>query len=251
MISLCLTTPLSSSTPFSFLPNLKPTTILATYHHHHHHHRKKNLKQRSARNLTCRAELSQDAPFAVAIGSCILNSLVFPVPSAPHDDDDVNSLIDSSDARLAVMGIISFIPFFNWLSWVFAYLDTGKQRYIVYALVYLAPYVRYNLSLSPEESWLPIASILLCIIHIQLEASVKNGDLQGFQLFSKVEQQLPKKKDITISREERRKDKKNLPFAQEESRNEIGGWGVPRKPPQDPQHLENEDGEETNEEEKY
>ena len=50
---------------------------------------------------------------------------------------------------------------------------------------------------------------------------------------------------------ERIKDKKNLPFAQEESRNEIGGWGVPRKPPQDPQHLKSEDEEETNEEEKY
>lgn len=153
-LSLSLTSPRSSSSnPLSFLPNLKPT-LLTIYHHHHHRNKNLKqaiiiitynqspissfpffffnipyllkyetltfsyflyLLQRSARNLTCRAELSQDVPFAFAIGSCILNSLVFPVPSSPHDDDDGNSLIDSTDARLAVMGIISFIPYFNWL----------------------------------------------------------------------------------------------------------------------------------------
>eukprot|EP00252_Welwitschia_mirabilis_P000219 TRINITY_DN10206_c0_g1_i1.p1 TRINITY_DN10206_c0_g1~~TRINITY_DN10206_c0_g1_i1.p1 ORF type:complete len:218 (-),score=37.74 TRINITY_DN10206_c0_g1_i1:335-892(-) len=87
------------------------------------------------------------------------------------------------DMRFAAMGIISFIPFFNWLSWVFAWLDTGRQRYLVYALVYLAPYINSELSLSPEDSWLPIASILACILHIQLEISIKNGELQDFQLF--------------------------------------------------------------------
>ncbi|GAV68717.1 hypothetical protein CFOL_v3_12220 [Cephalotus follicularis] len=42
------------------------------------------------------------------------------------------------------MGIVSVIPFFNWLSWVFAWLDTGKRRYVVYSLVYLFPYLRYQ-----------------------------------------------------------------------------------------------------------
>lgn len=31
-------------------------------------------------------------------------------------------------------------------------------------------FIRSNLSLSPEESWLPIASILFCIVHIQVRA---------------------------------------------------------------------------------
>lgn len=34
--------------------------------------------------------------------------------------------------------------------------------------------IRSNLSLSPEESWLPIVSILLCIIHIQVLQEVSS-----------------------------------------------------------------------------
>lgn len=67
--------------------------------------------------LCCKAVLSQDAPFAVAIGACILNSLVFQTPPTKQDDDqDSDSpVIDADDTRFAVMGIISFIPYFNWL----------------------------------------------------------------------------------------------------------------------------------------
>jgi hypothetical protein len=85
-----------------------------------------------------------------------------------EEEEEENSAIVSTDMRLAAMGIISFIPYFNWLSWVFAWLDTGKSRYAVYALVYLVPYLSSNLSISPEESWLPITSIVLGIIHVQV-----------------------------------------------------------------------------------
>lgn len=71
------------------------------------------MLQRRIRKGACRAELSQDAPFAIAIGACMLNSLVFPITSGADDDGD--TVIDSTDARFAVMGIISFIPYFNWL----------------------------------------------------------------------------------------------------------------------------------------
>lgn len=70
--------------------------------------------QRKLRNGTCRAEFSTDVPIGVAIGACILNSLVFPITSPPEDDES-DSVIDSADTRFAVMGIISFIPYFNWL----------------------------------------------------------------------------------------------------------------------------------------
>lgn len=112
----------------------------------------------------------------------MLSSLVFP-DTGKGPDDDTDSAFDMADTRLSVMGIISFIPYFNWLvnlfffsflyldfaiitvlhpvvffflilvlfvvffwnyqSWVFAWLDTGKRRYAVYALVYLVPYLRY------------------------------------------------------------------------------------------------------------
>ncbi|KAG5061601.1 hypothetical protein JHK87_002630 [Glycine soja] len=197
-------------------------------------------------NFTCRAVFSDDAPFAAAIGACMFTSLLLPV-STSSEDDDADSAVTTTDARLAVMGILSFIPYFNWLTWVFAWLDTGKRRYAVYALVYLAPYLRSNLSLSPEESWLPIASILFCIVHIQLEASIRNGDIQGFQLFRNVADQLSsnnRKKDHLnlhqeMSEEGIKKEKKNLPHAQEQSR-DIGGWEDSQRPLQPRQHL-NED----------
>ncbi|RWR80802.1 hypothetical protein CKAN_00946000 [Cinnamomum micranthum f. kanehirae] len=124
-----------------------PLASRLSYHHRRSLlHPTKNLNQRKKRSLRCRADLSQDAPFALAIGSCVLNSLIFPVTSDGDDGDaDGGSGINSTDTRFAVMGIISFIPYFNWLSWIFAWLDTGRQRYLVYSIVYLAPYLRQDL----------------------------------------------------------------------------------------------------------
>ncbi|XP_051145189.1 uncharacterized protein LOC127261068 isoform X2 [Andrographis paniculata] len=212
MISLRLT-----SSP-SFSLSLKPCCLPTLRPIHTRYKQVKRLKQGE-----CRAEFSLEAPVGAAIGACILSSLVLPA-APPPEDAEAESLIDSTDARFAVMGIIGFIPYFNWMSWVFAWLDTGKRRYAVYAIVYLLPYLRTNLSISPEDSWLPIASILLCLAHIQLEASIKNGDIQGFQFFSR-----------SISREsEERKDFHNLPSAEEHYRNKIREWAAPQ---QDPKSL--------------
>ncbi|PQM41658.1 uncharacterized protein Pyn_35803 [Prunus yedoensis var. nudiflora] len=212
----------------SQLCNLKPSFLSKS------NKSPKTRKKIGTRYRTSRAEFSNDAPFAAAIGACMLSSLVLPV-TTPEDDGGGGSPMDSTDARFAVMGIVSFIPYFNWLSWIFALLDTGKRRYAVYALVYLVPYLRSDLSLSPEESWLPIASIVLCIIHVQLEASIKNGDLQGFQLFSEAAKHTSftsRMKDLTghegTSEEGRKRENKNLPSSEE-----IGRWGVPKKPLQD------------------
>ncbi|KAL4570604.1 hypothetical protein LXL04_026262 [Taraxacum kok-saghyz] len=230
--------PFSSST----LPKLKPLYTL-----HSHPYINVNLQNRRIRNGRCRAELMHnDAPFLVAIGSSVLNSLVFPLPGGPIEEDG-DSMIDSAGARFAVMGIISFIPYLNWMSWVFAWMETGDKRYAIYAIVYLAPYLRFyklliiyfmkipssricepwlinmaidcdyrtNLSLSLDESWLPIASIVLCILHIQLEASIKNASL---------------KKDQRILEQGRRNDELNLPSSSgHELSDKIRGWGMPKK----------------------
>ncbi|KAK7307941.1 hypothetical protein VNO77_41438 [Canavalia gladiata] len=209
------------------------------------------LKPYHTNRQSCRAVFSDDAPFAAAIGACMLTSLLFPVSDPPQEEDNADS---TTDARLAVMGILSFIPYFNWLSWVFAWLDTGNRRYAVYSLVYLAPYLRSNLTLSPEESWLPIASILFCVVHIQLEASIRNGDIQGFQLFRNVADQLSsshrEKSHLNqhqeMSEEGNKKDKKNLPQAQEQSR-DIGGWEDSQRPLKHRQRL-NEDVDDGSEE---
>ncbi|XP_019422057.1 PREDICTED: uncharacterized protein LOC109331794 isoform X1 [Lupinus angustifolius] len=185
-----------------------------------------SLKLKSTQK--CRAVLIDDAPFTAAIGACMLTSLIFPVV---EDDDDDDS---TTDTRLAVMAILTFVPYFNWLSWVFAWFDTGNRRYAVYSIVYLLPYLRTNLSLSPEESWLPIASILLCIVHIQLEASIRNGDIQGFQLFKNQSSSITGKKgnlnqQQEIFNEGSKKEKKNLLSAQDQSRN-VSDWDDSQKP---------------------
>ncbi|CAL5360302.1 unnamed protein product [Camellia sinensis] len=250
MISLCLNNTLSLTSAAS-LSSFKPSLISILKPP------KKPYLKRTRNGTCCRAEFSQDAPFAVAIGACILNSVVFPITSGPDDDDQGDSLIDSTDARFAVMGIMSFIPYFNWLSWVFAWLDTGKRRYVVYSLVYLAPYLRSQICLCRLRRagclLLAFSSALFTFssLHWQLEASIKNGDFQGFKLFSEVSKNLSSvtrkkethlKHDERVFEEGRAKDYMNLPSAQEESRNEIRGWGVPQKPLQDdPEHL-HEDG---------
>ncbi|KAI3713496.1 hypothetical protein L1987_72074 [Smallanthus sonchifolius] len=228
MDSLSLT-PSSSACNYSTLPDLKPRYTL---HHYSHIHVNQDRRFRNAR---CKAILLHEAPFAGAIGACVLNSLISLPPAGPNDNEDGESMIESADARFAVMGIISFIPYFNWMSWVFAWMDTGDKRYAAYSIVYLAPYLRSNLSLLPEESWLPIASILMGILHIQLEASIKNGDIHNFPLFSW-------KKDAKLSEQETRNDETNLPSASDGFRNKFRYWGIPKKHNPQVKHL-NEDGE--------
>ncbi|MCL7024856.1 hypothetical protein MKW94_026504 [Papaver nudicaule] len=233
MISLSLTSLLIKPSPLSQPNKLKSINLIP----------KLNNQRRKSRSFKCRADLFQDAPFAIAIGACILNSLVFPIPNVP-DEEDSDLTITSTDSRFAVMGIISFVPYFNWLSWIFAWLDTGDRRYAVYSIVYLAPYIRSNLSLSPDESWLPIASIIFCIIHIQLEASVRNGDVQGFQLFSGLTREKGVHLKGRADSPEKGKIRENikLPSARNQSRDEVQGWGeVLKKPLDDPKSL-NEDG---------
>ncbi|XP_026417947.1 uncharacterized protein LOC113313404 [Papaver somniferum] len=235
MISLSLNCLLIKPSPLSQHNHLKLLTNLNP--------KLNNNNQRRRKSFRCRANFSVDAPFAIAIGASILNSLVFPIPNVPNEEDEEeeeDSTITNTDSRFAVMGIISFVPYFNWLSWVFALLDTGDRRYAVYSIVYLAPYIRTNLSLSTDESWLPIASIILCIIHIQLEASIRNGDLQGFQLFSG----LAKKKGAhlkgraTNPKKGKIKENIKLPSAQNRLRDEVQGWGeVFEKPLDDPESL--------------
>lgn len=72
------------------------------------------LFQKRIKGGICRAEFSPDAPLAAAIGACMLSSLLLPVADA-RDEDGGDSTIDAGDTRFAAMGIISFIPYFNWL----------------------------------------------------------------------------------------------------------------------------------------
>lgn len=102
----------SSSLKLKLKLKLKPSSSFELYHYKVLN--PPNLLRRIRRGTPCRAELSHDAPVAAALGACVLSSLVLPVARAP-DDEDGDSAMDSTDSRLAVMSIISFIPYFNWL----------------------------------------------------------------------------------------------------------------------------------------
>lgn len=78
------------------------------------------LPWRRRRSLACRADLQQDAPFAAAIGACVLASLVLPPPrprgeAGEEVEEEGEFGFGATDTRMAVMGIISFLPYFNWL----------------------------------------------------------------------------------------------------------------------------------------
>ena len=75
----------------------------------------KNKKLHLRRTGICKAELQQDAPFAIAIGACMLNSLLFTGIGESLSEDDEDGVIGATDARFSVMTIISLIPYFNWL----------------------------------------------------------------------------------------------------------------------------------------
>ncbi|CAO2837779.1 unnamed protein product [Amaranthus hypochondriacus] len=111
---LPLSSPPSLSLSSPFLPKLN-------YFHNHGgqlRYQKLNSKHKKLhlrRTGICKAELQQDAPFAIAIGACMLNSLLFTGIGESLSEDDEDGVIGATDARFSVMTIISLIPYFNWL----------------------------------------------------------------------------------------------------------------------------------------
>ncbi|KAH7430139.1 hypothetical protein KP509_09G085400 [Ceratopteris richardii] len=125
---------------------------------------------RKSKEGICRSGLLEDTPFVVAISVSILSSLILKRNEEEEGTED--------DVRNGAVTIISFIPLFNWLGWVFVWLDTNDYRYLVYALVYLAPYIRTGLSFSTSENWLLILSYVACIYHVQLEFNTQVDGLE-------------------------------------------------------------------------
>lgn len=108
MVSIHFSNTLNALKPPPHISAFKPSSFL---------YNKFPNQRKITKYTTFRAEFSHDAPFAAAIGACMLSSLVLPPVStgAPGDDADAGSGIDTTDARFAVMGVVSFIPYFNWL----------------------------------------------------------------------------------------------------------------------------------------
>ncbi|KAH7291898.1 hypothetical protein KP509_29G041100 [Ceratopteris richardii] len=153
---------------------------------------------------TCRSELFHDAPFVIAIGACVFNSLLL---QEKDEEQPTGAPLGEDDVRNGAVTIISFIPLFNWLGWIFLWMDTNDQRYLFYAFAYLAPYARTGFSFASNENWLVLLGYLTCIMHTQLEIQSQTGVkehvndfLQDYlRLFQKkVKLWLPQKTSKTI-----------------------------------------------------
>ncbi|CAD6259864.1 unnamed protein product [Miscanthus lutarioriparius] len=96
---------------------------------------------------------------------------------------------------MAVMGIISFLPYFNWLNsqkltvsvcdyWL-SYQSNGYAE----GELFCSAFHGTNLSLSPDESWLPIASIFSAFYIfrsvVELEAGIRSGDIESFKFIER------------------------------------------------------------------
>nr|POE70942.1 hypothetical protein CFP56_78150 [Quercus suber] len=80
-----------TTTPF--LPSLSKLS--------HKNHNQLMKKKMSKKLRSCRAEFANDAPFAAAIGACMLTSLLLPVTDGDgtEDSDNNDSAFGLSDAR--------------------------------------------------------------------------------------------------------------------------------------------------------
>lgn len=88
------------------------------------------LKHKGTTDI-CRAGLEDDAPFAVAIAASVLSTLVLPFEGETEEEANKGvSPLGGDDVRYAAMGIISFIPLFNWLvSYLSALSLFGREVY--------------------------------------------------------------------------------------------------------------------------
>lgn len=73
------------------------------------------------------------------------------------------------ELRAGVMTVMSLLPFFNWMCWVLAWVDSRDVKYLFFAAVYAAPYARGGLSLAVDGNWLPLFGIAACALHVQID----------------------------------------------------------------------------------
>ncbi|GJP35775.1 hypothetical protein CLOM_g20302 [Closterium sp. NIES-68] len=173
----------------------------------------------------CQVSLVDDGPFVAAIATSIaLSAAPLVLPSLPllsgragkEDDDDAAAAAAAAllaagvgvgdgkggaegeeaeggmslgELRAGVMTVVSLIPFFNWLCWVLAWIDSRDVKYILFAAVYAAPYARGGLTLAMDGHWLPLFSIAACALHVQVD----NVAVERKKLASKIK--CAKKKD--------------------------------------------------------
>ncbi|KAH7430134.1 hypothetical protein KP509_09G085200 [Ceratopteris richardii] len=119
------------------------------------------LTKTNIQKIICRSDLLDNAPFLIAIAASIIISLVAEGNEGEHGTE--------KQVRNDFATLISVIPLFNWLAWLYLFLDTRDVRHLMFASVYIAPYIKTGFSLSPGETFLLTLGYVTCVYHIQLE----------------------------------------------------------------------------------
>ncbi|KAK9793713.1 hypothetical protein WJX73_005632 [Symbiochloris irregularis] len=78
---------------------------------------------------------------------------------------------ESRGVQWGVMSVISFLPLFDWLAWVFAAQEDPErgQEYYTFAFLYALPILTNGL----QQDAFTIAAVLACAAHVQVERIVQ------------------------------------------------------------------------------
>lgn len=113
-----------------------------------------------------------------------------PVISASNKQKEQRNNVDDEDAigvKWGVMTLLSFLPLFNWLAWIFAAFEDKDRAsfYYILAILYGAP----QLNAGFQQNWFSVATLLAGILHVQAERLAdEKGVAQKFTLDSNLQE---------------------------------------------------------------
>lgn len=110
---------------------------------------------------------------SLATGVGILAALgwsAIPVIPSPKGNDPSSKAVSEEDAegvKWGLMSVISCLPIFNWLAWIFAGFEDEERATFYYALATL--YAIPQVSAGFQPNWFSIATLIAGVAHVQVE----------------------------------------------------------------------------------
>eukprot|EP01024_Parvocaulis_polyphysoides_P037921 TRINITY_DN33899_c1_g1_i1.p1 TRINITY_DN33899_c1_g1~~TRINITY_DN33899_c1_g1_i1.p1 ORF type:complete len:310 (+),score=32.89 TRINITY_DN33899_c1_g1_i1:217-1146(+) len=82
----------------------------------------------------------------------------------------IGKLEEGDNVKWSVMGVISCIPYLNYLAWIFGALEDeqNKNIYYAYAALYFLPWIKQGFEFDFWQVWI----LALGIVHVQVERLV-------------------------------------------------------------------------------
>eukprot|EP01026_Neomeris_dumetosa_P024012 TRINITY_DN2012_c0_g1_i4.p1 TRINITY_DN2012_c0_g1~~TRINITY_DN2012_c0_g1_i4.p1 ORF type:complete len:248 (-),score=17.55 TRINITY_DN2012_c0_g1_i4:238-981(-) len=127
----------------------------------------KNFKHLKPKAKSLRCFSTQNDISTIIIPTATLTGLTISGLRILLSGDRIGTMEEGDNIRWGVMGVVSCIPYMNWLSWIFGALDdeNNKNLYFGFAFLYIFPYILEGLQLDQ----LIIFIIILNALHVQVE----------------------------------------------------------------------------------